>query len=283
MMIPFAKYQALGNSFIVLDKVQDGSRKAVFNRLAARICSHSTGVGADGLMVASKERRNWRVDIYNADGNWAEKSGNGLRIAAMHLHNQRLVVGKRADFETGSGNSEVIFHAGNERRRAISASLGRPVFECSQIPVKYEERYFINQKVACGGRRFIATAVSIGNPHLVLFCENFDFDWELVGEKLETDPLFPRKINVGFVIVRSESEIEVRDWERGVGATQSSGTGAAAASAVAVIRGFTNRNLKVITQAGKLQVKWDGRSDQIYIKGPVEFICRGFFNYDRRI
>jgi len=281
MLIKFAKYQALGNSFIVIDEIQARGKSKKFERLAVDICDPALGVGADGVMIVSHEDDLLRLDIYNADGSWAEKSGNGVRIGAMHLLNRGLVADNTVDLITGSGISKVTFHAGSDRKRVISASLGRPEFEAALIPVKSPGKYFINQPVACAGRSFIASAVSVGNPHLVLFCDHFNFDWEAVGSLLETETLFPNRINVGFVVVRGETDIEVRDWERGVGPTESSGTGAAAAVAISVMRGFIERRVKVHTQAGLLQVTWDKKSDELIIKGPVEFISAGEFNHSK--
>lgn len=277
MMIPFVKYQALGNSFIVLDEIRSDGRMAEFEKLAVGICDPTYGIGADGLLVISESGGDRRVDIYNADGSWAEKSGNGIRIAAMHLYARGMISAKSVELATGSGVSRVTFHSGDDRRRTVSASLGRPEFKSSAIPVKVGEKYFINQTIKCAGRSYIASAVSVGNPHLVLFCDDFDFDWPAVGALLETDRLFPNRVNVGFVVVGDEENIEVRDWERGVGETQSSGTGAAAAAAISVMRGFTSRRVTVHTQAGKLQVHWDEKSDELIIKGPVEYIGEGRF------
>jgi len=276
--LTFTKYQALGNSFIVLDDVQERGKLKKYERLATRICDPAVGVGADGMMIISRPGDKYRLDIYNADGSWAEKSGNGVRIGAMHLLSRDMVKGKAIEVMTGSGLSTVTFHSGGDDKRVISASLGRPEFETSLIPINSSGKYFINQKVSCAGRSYVASAVSVGNPHLVLFCENFDFDWEEIGSILEVEPVFPNRINVGFVIVNNESEIEVRDWERGVGPTTSSGTGAAAAVAVSIMRGFTERRVKVFTPAGAMQVSWDNKSDELIIKGPVEQITSGTYH-----
>lgn len=281
MMIPFAKYHALGNGFIVIDQIQSRGKQKKFEKLAADICDPSTGIGADGIMVVSRAGDRVHLDVYNADGSWAEKSGNGVRIAAMHLYNRGIIAGKKVELLTGSGMSEVIFHGGNEKRRTISASMGVPQFETASIPVKVKDRYFINQPIPCAGRIFVATAVSVGNPHLILFCDDLDFEWEEIGALLEMADLFPNRINVGFVVVKSETDIEVRDWERGVGPTGSSGTGAAAAVAVAVVRGFTSRRVKVHTLSGMFQVNWDVKSDQLIIKGPVAFIGAGNYHHSR--
>lgn len=277
MKIAFSKYQALGNSFIVLDEIVEKGRLKRYETLAQKICHPTQGIGADGILVMSGDKSNYRVDIYNADGSWAEKSGNGMRIAAMHLLNKGLVSGKEIILQTGSGESVIRFLAGNEKKRTIGASLGKPVFESSQIPVKSELKYFINQTLEMDRRQLVVSAVSVGNPHLILFCDDFEFDWQSIGADLEVHKLFPHRINVGFVIVQDEQNIIVRDFERGVGPTESSGTGAAAAVAISVMRGFTKRKVDVHTQAGILHVFWDEKSDQILIQGPVEVIGTGEF------
>lgn len=280
MLIPFTKYQALGNSFIVLDRIHRRGRLNRFGRLATDICDRTTGVGADGLLVVSGRGEPFRVDIYNADGSWAEKSGNGVRIAAMHLRNRGLVDDRRCRMRTGSGDSHIKFFSGTDRQLTISASLGKAVFEAWKIPVDTPEKYFIDQQIVCSGEPLSVSAVSVGNPHLVLFRDDFDFDWRALGQRLETDALFPNRINVGFVVVHDRQHIEVRDWERGVGPTLSSGTGAAAAVVIAAVRQLTERRVSVQTLAGSLDVAWDTATDEITIKGPVTFVCEG--RYDHR-
>jgi diaminopimelate epimerase len=277
MTMPFAKYQALGNSFIVLDEIQQRGRLKRFESMTRAICNPTTGVGADGLLIISGVAPGLQVDIYNADGSWAEKSGNGVRIAAMHMLNAGIIAGPSTELLTGSGISRVTLHGGSPTRRVMSASLGKPEFATSRIPMAVPQTFFINQEVTCGERTYVASAVSIGNPHLILFCDDFEFDWQSIGRELEVDPLFPRRINVGFVVVRDADTLEVRDWERGVGPTSSSGTGAAAALAIAVMRGFTSRIVDVHAPAGVLRVTWEAAGDEMIIKGPVEFVCAGEF------
>lgn len=279
MLIPFAKYQALGNSFIVLDRMEKSGRSPKLARLARHICSPAVGIGADGLMVASRKGKQLRFDIYNADGSWAEKSGNGVRIAAMHFLNSGLIGGHKTEVVTGSNISRIGYGRSNSYKRIISASLGKPEFRASQVPLATTKKHFINQPINCEGREYLASAVAVGNPHLILFCDSFDFDWKTIGKSLEKHRLFPHRINVGFVIVRDQHTIEVRDWERGVGPTESSGTGSAAAVAVSILRGFTGRSVKVKTPAGTLRVSWDAESDEMTIEGPVEFIGKGKFFY----
>jgi diaminopimelate epimerase len=274
----FSKYQALGNSFIVLDEICVRGKGKKYESMAVKICDDTNGIGADGLLILSGEQGAYRVDIYNADGSWAEKSGNGSRIAAMHLANSGLISGNSLELITGSGKSHIRLYTGNEHKRVISASLGAPDFHSKKIPVASDKTFFINQTIHCFNRAYITSAVSIGNPHLILFCDDFDFDWQIIGAELESHQIFPNRVNIGFVKIIDESNIEIRDYERGVGPTESSGTGAAAAMAISVMRGFTNRNINVHSQAGILQVDWDSKSDEITIKGPVEFIFSGEYD-----
>jgi len=273
--IAFAKYQALGNSFIVLDKIHKQCRSREFEKIARTLCDATYGIGADGIMVLSKSSQLYRADIYNADGSWAEKSGNGLRIAAVHLKSRGLVKKNKIELLTGSGPSLVQFHGGSKYRLNTSGTLGKPLFDTKKVPVVTEQSFFINQTLATSAGKLKGSAVSIGNPHLILFCDHFDFDWQTLGEELETNGLFPKRINVGFVVIKNRKRLLVRDYERGVGPTESSGTGAAAAVVVAVIRGFCDREVTVESLAGNLDVNWHTEDDEIIIKGPVEFICRG--------
>ncbi|MFH1701525.1 MAG: diaminopimelate epimerase [Candidatus Zixiibacteriota bacterium] len=275
MKKPFSKYQALGNSFLVFDEVFIKGIDKKYESLALEICDKTHGIGADGLLILSKRQGAYRVDIYNADGSWAEKSGNGSRIAAMHLSNSKLVLDTSFELITGSGVSHIKLFTGNSQKRIISATLGVPDFNAKSIPVASNNKFFINQTIHCFNRAYIASAVSVGNPHLILFCDDFDFDWQTIGSELESHPMFPNRVNIGFVKIIDEANIEIRDYERGVGPTESSGTGAAAAVAISVMRGFTDRKASVHSQAGVLQVYWDNKSDELSIKGSVEFIFSG--------
>ncbi|MEE9441836.1 MAG: diaminopimelate epimerase [candidate division Zixibacteria bacterium] len=278
MIKSFSKYQALGNNFIVLDEICVHGKSRKFENLARDICDPTHGIGADGLLVLSGEPGVYRVDIYNADGSWAEKSGNGSRIAAMYLTNSGLISGNSLDLITGSGQSQIKLYAGNEQKRVISASLGVPDFNTKKIPVASDKKFFISQTIHCFNRAYITSAVSVGNPHLILFCDDFDFDWQTIGSELESHPMFPNRVNVGFVKVIDDKNIDIRDFERGVGPTDSSGTGAAAAVAISVMRGFTDRKVSVHSQAGILRVYWDSKSDELSIKGPIEFIFSGEYD-----
>jgi diaminopimelate epimerase len=272
----YVKYESLGNSFIILDRIFKQGRADEYADMARTVCD-TNHIGADGLLILSRPSIHYRVDVYNADGSWAEKSGNGLRMAALHLVRTEKESTRLFSLETGSGPSRVSLQADENPpgSHTVSASLGSPVFEATSIPVKTKLRFFINQPIKLAGRSYLASAVSIGNPHLILFCDDFDFDWQAVGKTLETKTMFPERINVGFVMPVNAKRIRVHDWERGVGPTGSSGTGAAAAVAISVMRGFTGRDVIVSCPAGDLAVSWKLDSDEIWIEGPVIKVSEG--------
>ena len=135
----------------------------------------------------------------------------------------------------------------------------------------------LNTALKLGDTEFPVTCLSVGNPHTVLFVENFDFDWQQIGADLEIHKAFPNGTNVEFVKIITKKKIEVTDWERGVGPTGSSGTGAAAAVAAAVMLGETGRQCTVLFETGQIDVNWRDSDDIIEITGPAEFIYEGTF------
>lgn len=289
--IKFSKYHALGNDFIVIEHSSNRIAPGELPELALAICDRHTGVGADGIVYLSSSRKADRAfDIYNADGGWAEMSGNGLRIAGWHLYR---TVSRRKDFvfETadsinsvsirtkGSGRATGSGRAKGFGRNLVSCDLGRPEFVTKKIPVKSRLKFIINQPIKIGPVSLPVTCLATGNPHCVLIVDRFDFDWPALGAKIESLTKFPNGTNVEFVKVLGENKIEVRLWERGVGETSSSGTGAAAAVAATTILGITKRRCKVVSEAGEVEINWSAKSERITLTGPVNFIASGEFEF----
>ena len=275
MVIPFVKYHALENDFVVVDRARVRLAASRWPTLAQQVCHRRSGVGADGLLVVSADRSvDARLDVYNADGSWAEKSGNGLRIAAAFLRDR----GDRRRsfrFRTGAGIDRVRVLGSKGKATRASAELGHPDFRAAAIPVRTRRRAIINAPLRLGGIELPVTCVSVGNPHAVLVVADFDFDWQQVGADIERHRAFPQGTNVGFVRVVGRRRLEVREWERGAGPTGSSGTGAAAAVAAAVMLGLSERRCAVVYPAGTLNVHWRSTDDVIEVSGPVTRVCSG--------
>ncbi len=279
MKIHFSKYHALGNDFVVVESSANRIVRKRLPELALAVCDRNRGVGADGIVFLSASRRaDCKFDIYNADGGWAEMSGNGLRIAGLHLG----LTGngqKKIEFETSGGTATVWVLGKDSDGFGVRGELGAPVFETSSIPVKVRSEYFINAPLKIGPVGLPATCVAVGNPHAVLVVENFDFDWQTLGAEIETARMFPNRTNVEFVRILNRNRITVRSWERGAGPTGSSGTGAAAAVSSLVMQGLVNRSCEVRFEAGSLRIDWDEQTNIISLTGPVHRVMEGTYQF----
>ncbi len=273
----FAKLQALGNDFLVIEAadVRDG---VAYDGLARGLCDRHFGAGADGLILVSPggpgDEAQWTSRIFNADGSEAEVSGNGtrclaayidLRIGATDLVTVRTVAGvKRLQIMERSGTT-----------RLIRMEMGVPCFASARIPFACEPPLdrVIDHPLEAAGRPLRATILSVGNPHCSLFADvNGDLDPGSIGPAVERHSLFPNRVNVEFVDVIDRNHIGVRFWERGVGHTLSSGTGSSAAAVAAAASGRTDRDVTVTTASGDLHVQWRDKDDVVLLTGPAELL-----------
>jgi diaminopimelate epimerase len=293
--VPFAKYHAAGNDFIVVSAADLGSRgrspESQFKSLqilARAILDRHIGVGADGLFVVSEAqdpKHHAAVRIFNADGSEAEMSGNGIRCAAASLLEAKPKL-KRLAIETAAGVkiAELVGAGpgrGGSGETTFRIAMGKPILNPKRIPFHVEGagspviRYPLPTSI---GEQEV-TVTSMGNPHCSMFVDCFDdFDWRALGREIERHPLFPNRTNIEFIRAIGRKQIEVRFWERGVGETASSGTGSSAAAVASVLNGLTGRRVKVNTPGGTLDVEWS-RSNQVFLTGPVRRIARGKFDY----
>lgn len=279
MKISFHKYHALGNDFIVLDHNTRGITSKRLPALAAEICDRRSGVGADGIIAISASRRaDYKIDIYNADGGWAEKSGNGSRIAALCLV-EHADTGKSMSLETGSSIDRVKLIRKIPRGYLIRTELGEPEFEASRVPVKSKQPFVINSPIPIDSAEIPMTCLAVGNPHAVLVVDNFDFDWRELGAEIEKAKAFPNGTNVEFVKPVNRKKLRVCDWERGAGATGSSGTGAAAAVCAMVMLGLADRKCTVQFETGGLEIEWSETTNLVELTGPVEFVVSGEYEF----
>lgn len=274
-----AKAHSLGNDFLVV--LQNGAPGAGAGELAVRMCDRHTGAGADGvLFISVDDAAAGRVGfhIFNADGTEAELSGNGLRCAAAVLHHKRVVETPRILFETTAGDRpcELLSREGNGY--AFRVDMGIPRFAAADIPFDDGAPHdrLVDHPLNIQQRVLDITCVNVGNPQCVVFVERFfpaRVIWNQIGHEIESHPFFPNRTNVSFVRVLNRREIEVLFWERGVGETLSSGTGACGAAVAAMLKGLTEHEIKVWTSLGQTMVRWE--NDRIFQSGPAEVVFLG--------
>ena len=214
--------------------------------------------------------------MFNSDGSEAEMCGNATRCVGRYLYENGLTTKTKITLETLAGMivPELIFADG--RIVTVAVDMGQPRLTRSEIPMTGEPHaQAVNVEIAAGGESYHATCVSMGNPHTVIFVEDLDsISLETVGPVIETHALFPRKTNVEFVQVISDSEMRMRVWERGAGITQACGTGASAVLVAAVLTGKTNRQATIHLDGGDLDLQW-GADNHIYMSGPAVEVFRG--------
>ena len=276
----FTKLHGLSNDFLAVcpNEELDASHIGEFAR---RICERHTGVGADGLLLLSRDdpgRGEVGFRIFNSDGTEAEISGNGLRCAMACLVHHGELAGPRAVFKTSVGDrtGEIIGHAGTLYE--VRMEIGTPRFKSAEIPFDDGRVYdrVLDYPLSINRKVYEITSLSIGNPHCNVFVDRFParIEWHQIGREIESHPFFPHRTNVEFVRVLNRGEIEVLFWERGVGETFSSGTGSSAAAVAAILKGLTDRKVKVWTNGGELTVEWP-EDGQVYQTGPAEVVFEG--------
>ncbi|WP_166238126.1 diaminopimelate epimerase [Paenibacillus turpanensis] len=273
----FTKMNGLGNDFIVVFGHKELPANA--SELAVKLCDRFFGIGADGLVyILPSEKADYMMRIMNSDGSEAEQCGNAIRCVAKYVYDHNLVGGRNEiSIETiGAGAQKVQLTVENGKAVAVRVDMGEPILKGTQVPTTIDKERVINEPIEVDGRTFEFTAVSMGNPHCVIYVDDAaNFDLQTWGPKLEVHPLFPRKINVEFVTVSSRDHTVMRVWERGAGPTLACGTGACATVVASVLNGKTDRTATVSLKGGDLLIEWDEADNHVYMTGPAELVYRG--------
>jgi diaminopimelate epimerase len=278
-VIPFWKVHGLGNDFVLLD----AARGAVLpERDQARfLCHRHLGIGADGVLtVLPSEVADARMHIYNADGSEPEMCGNGIRCFVKYLVDAGRVAGPEVRVETGRGVLVCQAHPGTDGRiEAVTVNMGPAEFDRERVPMLGGLGPCVQQEIDAGELKATITAVSMGNPHMVLFKEADLAMARKYGPLLESHPLFPEKVNVNLAEVKSRGEIDLVVYERGCGITQACGTGACASTAAAARADKVDlgREVKVNLPGGSLWVRIEPDYSAVWMRGPAVEVFRGEF------
>lgn len=275
----FTKMHGLGNDFIVVS----GEARLPDNaaRLARQYCDRNFGIGADGLVyVLPSDKADFQMRIMNSDGSEAEQCGNAIRCVAKYVYDNGLTDKTELLIETiGAGAQPVRLNVKNGKAESVRVDMGAPVLNGLDVPTTVDANPVVGYPVVVDGVEFRFTAVSMGNPHCVIYVDDAaGFDLHRWGPKLETNELFPNRVNVEFATVRSRSHIDMRVWERGAGPTLACGTGACATVVAAVLYGKADRRAIVSLKGGDLDIEWSEADNRVYMTGPAETVYRGILD-----
>jgi diaminopimelate epimerase len=259
--VPFVKACACGNDFLLIDLAAVGGKLAAseLSWFTRRICDRHEGVGADGVeWMYPHATADIEIRLINADGSHAEISGNGTRCVAAHLYAQR---GKdRITIQTGAGLKTCRYIATSKSGYGFEAEMGKAVIRDEM-------------KLKLGATEVRGVPVSMGNPHYVVFVPEFPSNWREQAANIQRSPQFENGVNVEMVVADGKHDVRVRFLERGVGETQSSGTGSCASAVAAIATGRAESPVTVHTAGGVQTVRTEGET--VFLRGSALLVCRG--------
>ncbi|MNC10132.1 Diaminopimelate epimerase [compost metagenome] len=275
-MMEFTKMHGLGNDFILVEG--ETQLPADASGLAVKLCDRFFGIGADGLVyILPSDKADFMMRIMNSDGSEAEQCGNAIRCVAKYVYDRGLTDKTEVTIETvGAGAQKVQLTVENGKAVKVKVDMGAPILKGLQVPTTVDADRVIDHPIEVDGREFRFTAVSMGNPHCVIYVDDaVSFDLHNWGPKLEKHPMFPRKVNVEFATVKSRDYVDMRVWERGAGPTLACGTGACATLVSSVLNGLADRTAVVSLKGGELLIEWNEADNHVYMTGPAQEVYTG--------
>ena len=284
MGIKVTKMHGCGNDFVILDYAEynkglDEERWQDMSDAAKKLCDRNFGIGADGFIIPNTNTENTDIGwfFYNSDGTTAQMCGNGIRCFTKYVYDKGLINKTEFTVNTLAG----IITPKLLENGQIRVNMSKPVLESSKIPFVPENN--LNYKLPIKDKIFVGNAISMGNPHFVIFVDENENILRLAkeyGPLLEKAFEFPEKTNVEFAKIINENKIELRVWERGCGITQACGTGACATTVAAILNGFAEHSVDVKLLGGTVHIDWPGNKydpeHDVYMTGPAEYV----FNAD---
>ena len=273
--VKITKMQGCGNDFVILPQEELSKIDMPMNEIAKKLCDRHFGIGADGLIIPNNNILNTDIGwfFFNSDGSVAQMCGNGMRCFAKYVYNKRLVNSNKFTVSTLAGIiTPEILEDGRVR-----VNMSNPILEPEKIP--FLPNHNLNYKISVKNRIFEGNAISMGNPHFVIFIKDNEDLLNLAkiyGAEIENSAEFPEKTNVEFIKIKSYKKIELCVWERGCGITLACGTGACASVVAGILNGYLENSVDVKLLGGTVNVVWNGTPNKpegdVFLTGPAEFV-----------
>lgn len=281
MVLPFSKYQGLGNDFILVDNRHQPS-PILTPEQAVQLCDRNFGIGADGVIfvLPGEQGADHTMRIFNSDGSEPEMCGNGIRCMAKYLEDLAVAAGDAPQtphsytIHTLAGPIVPTLQPDGQ----ITVDMGAPHLLAQDIPTTLTaaDTKVIDQTLTVADQRYQVTCVGMGNPHCITFVNDTDaIALDQIGPLFEHHDVFPQRTNTEFIQVVGPDYLKMRVWERGAGATLACGTGACASLVAAVLNGKCDRNATVELPGGPLQIHWSAADNHIYMTGPAVLVFSG--------
>ena len=274
----FTKMQGIGNDYVYVNCFEETVKDPA--AVARYVSDRHFGIGSDGLiLIKPSDIADCEMDMYNLDGSQGAMCGNGIRCVAKYVYDYGIVKKENISVSTKSGIKYLDLTVRDGKVALVRVNMGSPVLTASQIPVVSSTEEMINAPLKVNGETYYITAVSMGNPHAIVYMTDVDhLDIGEIGPYFENHMAFPDRVNTEFVEVLDDHTLKMRVWERGSGETLACGTGACAAVAAAVLNGHCKRGeeITVKLKCGNLMITY-AENSHIYMRGAAEKVYDGVY------
>lgn len=271
-MLIFTKMEGIGNDYIYFNGIHQNI--PLNQQFIRNISAFHTGIGSDGMIVILlSDKADFMMRIFNRDGSEAKMCGNGIRCFAKFVYDHHLTDKTTFEIETLGGIKKVWLHIEDNEVVSVKVDMGHPIINTRDIPCLFSKNTIINEKCNINHQTYHITALSMGNPHAVIFVDNLDLNIKEIGSALENHALFPEGVNTAFVQVISPQYLKVRVWEKGSEETMGCGTGACASMFASYLNGLCFTRVQVELPGGILDISYE--NDHIYMSGPVKTVFDG--------
>lgn len=273
----FTKMHGIGNDYVYVNCFEETVENPP--AVAKFVSDRHLGIGSDGLiLIKPSEIADCEMDMYNLDGSQGAMCGNGIRCVAKYAYDYGIVDKTNISVATKSGIKYLDLTVKNGKVSTVKVNMGSPILSPKQIPFVSEKEQVINEPLAVDGETYHITAVSMGNPHGIVFMDDVDnLEIEKIGPKFENHIAFPDRVNTEFVKVIDDHTVQMRVWERGSGETLACGTGACAVAVASILNGHVDGAFPVTVKllGGDLEIFWDRQDDLVYMTGPATTVFDG--------
>lgn len=275
-MLNFTKMHGIGNDYVYVNCFKETVSNP--EEVSKFVSDRHFGIGADGLiLIMPSDKADFRMRMFNADGSEGMMCGNATRCIGKYVYDNGMTDKTEISLETKSGIKYLKLIAKNGLVETVEVDMGKAVLVPAEIPMKAEGESFINKPITANGEEHYITAVSMGNPHAVIFTTGIDkLDLEKIGPGFENHPFFPERVNTEFCEVIDSNTLKMRVWERGSGETWACGTGTCATVVAAVLNGYCKRDEEVLVhlRGGDLYIKYLS-DDTVLMRGPAVKVFDG--------
>lgn len=273
----FTKMHGIGNDYVYVNCFEETVKNPP--ALAKFVSDRHFGIGSDGLiLIKPSDIADCEMDMYNLDGSQGAMCGNGIRCVAKYVYDYGIVNKTSISVATKSGIKYLDLTVENGKVSMVKVNMGSPILEAKQIPVVSAKEQVVDEPLEVNGETYHITAVSMGNPHAIVYMEDVDgLEIEKIGPAFENHVAFPDRVNTEFVKLIDSHTVQMRVWERGSGETLACGTGACAVAVASILNGHVEGDSPVTVKllGGDLQIYWDRQENLVYMTGPATVVFDG--------